>query len=87
MIRLVMRNLYRLTLRRGSIRNAAPHPGETIEDVGLGDYYRYPGDGPHSYENAAILLAMESSRQIGLRKSVSQTSATNATVLQLNFST
>ena len=78
------RDLYRLTLRRGSTRHAAPHPKWTIEhiivisgsvrlgpaeataDIGPGDYYRYPGDGPHSYEalseNAVILLAMESIR-------------------------
>lgn len=78
------RDLYRLTLRHGSIRNAEPHPRGTVEhvvvisgsvrlgpagaaeDIGPGDYYRYPGDGPHSYEalseNAVILLAMESSR-------------------------
>lgn len=78
------RDLYRLTLRRGSLRNAQPHPRGTIEhiivisgtvrlgptgaieDIGPGDYYRYPGDGPHSYEalseNAVILLALESSR-------------------------
>lgn len=76
------RDLYRLTLRRGSIRNAEPHPRGTVEhiivisgsvrlgpaagtaDIGPGDYYRYPGDRPHSYEalseNAVILLAMES---------------------------
>lgn len=38
-------------------------PIDALQDMGPGDYYRYPGDGPHSYaalsERAMLLLVME----------------------------
>ncbi|RWR34518.1 XRE family transcriptional regulator [Sinirhodobacter populi] len=62
------RDLYRVLLRPGSVRQADPHPPGTIEhafvcagrvrlgpsgamaEIGPGDYFRYAGDVPHSYE-------------------------------------
>ncbi|WP_139093159.1 cupin domain-containing protein [Pararhizobium polonicum] len=78
------RDLYRIVLRRGSVRDAEPHsrgtvehvvvisgsvrlgPASATEEISPGDYYRYPADGPHSYEalsaTAVILVAIESAR-------------------------
>lgn len=76
------RDLYRITLRHGSVRNSEPHSRGTVEHVmvisgsvnlgpagstvnlGVGDYFRYAADIPHSYaalsESAVFLLAIES---------------------------
>lgn len=76
------RDLYRITLEQGSVRNSDPHPRGTVEHVtvingsvrlgpsgaaaelGVGDYFRYSADVPHSYmalsERVIFLLAIES---------------------------
>jgi len=75
------RDLYRLALRPGTPRKAAPHPRGTLEhalvlegrvrlgpegaleELGPGDYYRFSGDLPHSYEAlgapAQMVLVMD----------------------------
>ncbi len=78
------RDLYRVQLRKGSVRQSDPHPQGTLEhalvssgrvrlgpldateELGSGDYFRYPADISHSYESlsdhAVLLLVMESPR-------------------------
>ncbi|MGB0507917.1 MAG: helix-turn-helix domain-containing protein [Pikeienuella sp.] len=78
------RDIYRVNLFKGSVRNAEPHPqgsvehifvckgsvkmgpSENTEIINAGEYYRYPGDVPHSYEalsdSATMLMVMESVR-------------------------
>ena len=78
------RDLYRITLVPGTVRQADAHPVDTVEhallctgrvrlgpagqeeELGPGDYYRFAGDRPHSYEAlggpALLVLVMDAPR-------------------------